>query len=89
MSCLTSSGYVNHWLISDNEKFHRIEEFNVNQSIFELNSGSIELIVKYGWIIKAILSGLATLFITWYIIYMDSNIPGINPPSPFRNSKTR
>ncbi|KOC66670.1 hypothetical protein WH47_00879 [Habropoda laboriosa] len=26
---------------------------------------------------------------TWFIIYKDSSVPGINPPSPFNPSKQR
>ncbi|XP_043474165.1 uncharacterized protein LOC122506183 [Leptopilina heterotoma] len=79
-------GYLGQWLFwESNEKSHR---FNENEN-FQFITTNNEVFDKYGWIMKATLSGLATLIITWYIIYKDSNIPGINPPSPFRNSKTR
>ncbi|XP_003425408.2 uncharacterized protein LOC100680185 [Nasonia vitripennis] len=49
----------------------------------------IEPLNRYSWLIKAVLSGLATTGITWFIIYEDSNVPGVNPPSPFSPSKKR
>lgn len=42
---------------------------------------------KYSWLIKATVSGLATTGITWFIIYEDSFVPGINPPSPFNSQR--
>ncbi|KAK0158881.1 hypothetical protein PV328_009821 [Microctonus aethiopoides] len=50
---------------------------------------TIKLLDKYGWLIKATLSGLGILGFTWFIVYKDSNIPGINPPSPFSPSKKK
>ncbi|XP_058803354.1 ADP-ribosylation factor-like protein 6-interacting protein 6 isoform X2 [Phymastichus coffea] len=49
----------------------------------------IEPLNRYSWLIKAVLSGLVTTGITWFIIYEDSNVPGVNPPSPFSPSKKR
>ncbi|XP_076283565.1 uncharacterized protein LOC143210531 isoform X1 [Lasioglossum baleicum] len=43
----------------------------------------------YGWLIKAAVSGLIMMGFTWFIIYKDSSIPGIDPPSPFSPSKYR
>ncbi|XP_076666708.1 uncharacterized protein LOC143368176 [Andrena cerasifolii] len=43
----------------------------------------------YGWLIRAALCGLIMMGFTWFIIYKDSSIPGINPPSPFSHSKPR
>lgn len=43
----------------------------------------------YGWLIKAAVCGLIMMGFTWFIIYKDSSIPGINPPSPFSPSKQR
>ncbi|KAG7204039.1 hypothetical protein KM043_001898 [Ampulex compressa] len=45
--------------------------------------------IRYEWFIKAAVSGLLMMCFTWFIIYKDSSIPGINPPSPFSPSKTR
>lgn len=44
---------------------------------------------KYGWLLKAMMSGLVITGFTWFILYKDSSIPGVNPPSPFSPSKQR
>lgn len=44
---------------------------------------------KYWWLMRAAMSGLVTTGFTWFIIYNDSSIPGVNPPSPFSPSKQR
>lgn len=44
---------------------------------------------NFGWFIKAFISGLSMMGFTWFIVYKDSNIPGINPPSPFSPSKNQ
>lgn len=50
------------------------------------------LIAFYGrfwWLLKATMSGLVITGFTWFILYKDSSIPGVNPPSPFSPSKQR
>lgn len=42
----------------------------------------ITMSTKYWWLIRAILSGMITTSLSWLIIYMDSRIPGIDPPFP-------
>uniref|UniRef100_A0A6E8W7C2 Uncharacterized protein n=1 Tax=Anopheles coluzzii TaxID=1518534 RepID=A0A6E8W7C2_ANOCL len=37
----------------------------------------------------AVAFGLLLSSFTWYIIYLDSSIPGVNPPTPFSASKKR
>ena len=44
---------------------------------------------SYGWLIRAAICGLIMMGFTWFIIYKDSSIPGINPPTPFSPSKQR
>ncbi|KAL0131669.1 hypothetical protein PUN28_002897 [Cardiocondyla obscurior] len=44
---------------------------------------------KYGWLLKATISGLVITGFSWLILYKDSSIPGVNPPSPFSPSKQR
>ncbi|XP_076235612.1 uncharacterized protein LOC143180005 [Calliopsis andreniformis] len=41
----------------------------------------------YGWLMRAAICGFLMMGFTWFIIYKDSSIPGINPPSPFSPSK--
>lgn len=44
---------------------------------------------QYNWLLKAMISGLVMTSFTWFILYKDSSIPGVNPPSPFSPSKQR
>uniref|UniRef100_A0A182NPI2 Uncharacterized protein n=1 Tax=Anopheles dirus TaxID=7168 RepID=A0A182NPI2_9DIPT len=37
----------------------------------------------------AVAFGLLLSSFTWYMIYLDSSIPGVNPPTPFSASKKR
>ncbi|XP_076657029.1 uncharacterized protein LOC143361487 isoform X1 [Halictus rubicundus] len=50
---------------------------------------SVSFFKTYGWLIKAAICGLIMTGFSWYIIYKDSSIPGIDPPSPFSPSKQR
>ncbi|XP_024946373.1 uncharacterized protein LOC112495179 isoform X2 [Cephus cinctus] len=72
-------------LASASEKF-----FNASRRYEEAVSDAvIGISSRYGWLIRAALSGLAMMGFTWFIIYKDSSIPGVNPPSPFSPSKQR
>lgn len=44
---------------------------------------------KYDWLLKAAMSGLMITSFSWFILYKDSSIPGVNPPSPFSPSRQR
>lgn len=44
---------------------------------------------RYGWLLKATMSGLVITGFTWFILYKDSSEPGVNPPSPFSPSRQR
>ncbi|XP_075237735.1 uncharacterized protein LOC142333966 isoform X2 [Lycorma delicatula] len=57
---------------------------NFLSSIF---SSIIELWIPVEWIIKPILIGLMMSFITWQIIYLDSDLPGVRPSTPFTYNK--
>ncbi|XP_043255306.1 uncharacterized protein LOC122399041 [Colletes gigas] len=66
-------------LTAMSEKFVNISQYddvNVMSLVFK----------PYGWLIKAAMSGLIMMSFTWFIIYKDSSVPGINPPSPFSPS---
>uniref|UniRef100_A0A2M4AMM8 Uncharacterized protein n=1 Tax=Anopheles triannulatus TaxID=58253 RepID=A0A2M4AMM8_9DIPT len=41
------------------------------------------------YVLYAIAFGLLVSAFTWYVIYLDSSIPGVNPPTPFSASKNR
>ena len=70
-------------LTTVNEKF-------VNTSQYDDVLNVMTSVVKtYGWLIRAAVCGLIMMGFTWFIIYKDSSIPGINPPSPFSPSNRR
>ncbi|XP_063972811.1 uncharacterized protein LOC135160317 [Diachasmimorpha longicaudata] len=48
-----------------------------------------QFIGKFGWFLKAAVSGLSLMGFTWFIVYKDSRIPGVNPPSPFSPGKRK
>ena len=43
--------------------------------------------VKYSRYWLPVLCGLLTTYFTWLIVYLDSNVPGVQPPSPLSPSK--
>lgn len=67
-----------------------ISEKFVNNSQYDDVVNVMTLFFKsYGWLIRAAICGLIMMGFTWFIIYKDSSIPGINPPTPFSPSKQR
>ncbi|XP_011636295.1 uncharacterized protein LOC105426670 [Pogonomyrmex barbatus] len=52
-------------------------------------NGLITFHGKYGWLLRAMISGLALTSFSWFIVYKDSRIPGVNPPFPFSPSRQR
>ncbi|XP_058066944.1 uncharacterized protein LOC131216464 [Anopheles bellator] len=41
------------------------------------------------YVLSALAFGLLVSSFTWYVVYLDSSIPGVNPPTPFSASKKR
>jgi hypothetical protein len=41
------------------------------------------------WLLCPVLAGLGMTVLTWYVIYTDSCIPGVKPPTPFSPTKNR
>lgn len=70
-------------LIAMSEKFVNISQYDDVVCVMTL------FLKTYGWLIRAAVCGLVMMGFTWFIIYNDSSIPGINPPSPFSPSKQR
>ncbi|XP_018319060.1 uncharacterized protein LOC108732645 [Agrilus planipennis] len=44
-------------------------------------------VAKYSQIWFPAICGLATTWFTWLIVYLDSRVPGVQPPSPLSPSK--
>ncbi|XP_078035393.1 uncharacterized protein LOC144469243 isoform X1 [Augochlora pura] len=70
-------------LTAVSERFVNISQYD------DVVNLTIPFFKMYGWLIKAAISGLIMMGFTWFIIYKDSSIPGINPPSPFSPSKQK
>lgn len=72
-------------LPADSERFfnssHRYAEAATNMVV--------TFYEKYDWLLKAAMSGLMITSFTWFILYKDSSIPGVNPPAPFSPSRQR
>ncbi|XP_043272067.1 uncharacterized protein [Venturia canescens] len=61
---------------------------NVSQEHADtMASGYVGITHKYSWLLRALLSGLGIVAFSWFIIYKDSDIPGVNPPIPFSPRK--
>ncbi|KZC06436.1 PREDICTED: uncharacterized protein LOC107194945 [Dufourea novaeangliae] len=97
----SASIFSNIYNIFDLSDTPSISKFNVNQltamsekfvnisQYDDVVNVTMLLFKTYGWLIKAATSGLIVMSFTWFIIYKDSSIPGINPPFPFSLSKQR
>lgn len=54
-----------------------------------------EMMLNYSWTTALkyssywfpLLCGLLTTYFTWLMVYLDSNVPGVQPPSPLSPSK--
>ncbi|CAG9860574.1 unnamed protein product [Phyllotreta striolata] len=53
----------------------------------EMFTYSWKTVVKYSSVWFPVLCGLLTTYFTWTIVYLDSKIPGVNPPSPLSPQK--
>ncbi|KAL6444870.1 hypothetical protein ACFW04_002117 [Cataglyphis niger] len=71
-------------LPADSERF-----FNMGQYAGAAINMLVIFYEKYDWLLKAAMSGLMITSFSWFILYKDSNIPGVNPPSPFSPSRQR
>lgn len=45
--------------------------------------------VKYSYIWVPAFCGILSTYFTWIMVYLDSNIPGVQPPSPLSPKKYR
>lgn len=44
-------------------------------------------VVKFSNIWLPTLCGILTTYFTWLMVYLDSDVPGVQPPSPFSPNK--
>ncbi|XP_049778492.1 uncharacterized protein LOC126175645 [Schistocerca cancellata] len=56
--------------------------------LLSLLSAVWHLAVDLKWFLIPFLTGLLITYVTWVVIYYDSKVPGVQPPSPFSASKT-
>jgi len=72
-------------LSADSERF-------ANASNGYAGAAAVILVTFYEqcrWFLQAIICGFLITSFTWFIIYKDSRIPGVNPPTPFSPSRQR
>lgn len=74
-------------VFDDNNLINKINKTHLYHDV--LYNNVVELTDNIGWLIKAGLSGLSVMGFTWFIVYKDSCIPGVDPPSPFSPSKNK
>ncbi|XP_072749424.1 uncharacterized protein [Anoplolepis gracilipes] len=72
-------------LPADSERF-----FNTSHQYAEAATNMLVTFYEtYDWLLKATMSGLLITSFTWFILYKDSSIPGVDPPFPFSPSRQR
>jgi hypothetical protein len=74
-----------------------VRQFFVERRLFSIeivtNDGKVmyhhawKNVVKYSSIWLPALCGVLTTYFTWMMVYLDSHVPGVQPPSPFSPNK--
>ncbi|XP_060522966.1 uncharacterized protein LOC132699970 [Cylas formicarius] len=52
-------------------------------------TNSWQTVVRYSHFWVPLLCGFLTTYFTWIFVYLDSNVPGVQPPSPLSPQKYR
>jgi hypothetical protein len=78
-----TSSFGTYKLLSDDT------EFKVSEVLLTSNSVVRDILGRFSWLLLPVLAGLGVTVLTWYMIYVDSCIPGIKPPTPFSPTKNR
>lgn len=78
-----TSSFGTHRLLSDDNKI------KISELLLTSNSVVRDYVDHLKWLLLPLLAGIGVTILTWNIIYIDSYIPGINPPTPFSPTKNR
>jgi hypothetical protein len=78
-----TSSFGTNKLLSDDTKF------KVSEVLLTSNSAVRDILGHFSWLLLPVLAGLGMTVLTWCMIYVDSCIPGIKPPTPFSPTKNR
>lgn len=79
-----TSSFGTYQLLSDDSKTKITE-------LFVTSNNAMRDILEHrvSWLLYPVLAGLGMTVLTWYVIYTDSCIPGVRPPTPFSPTKNR
>jgi hypothetical protein len=78
-----TSSFGTYKVLSDDTKSKVSEVFLTSNGVLR------DILGHFAWLLLPVIAGLGMTVLTWYMIYVDSYIPGIKPPTPFSPSKNR
>lgn len=78
-----TSSFGAYKLLSDDTKS------KVSEVLLTSNNVVRDILGHFSWLLFPVLAGLGMTVLTWCMIYVDSYIPGIKPPTPFSPAKNR
>jgi hypothetical protein len=78
-----TSSFGTYKVLSDDTKS------KISEVLLTSNSVVRDILGHFGWLLLPVIAGLGMTVLTWYMIYVDSCIPGIKPPTPFSPTKNR
>ncbi|KAJ4430700.1 hypothetical protein ANN_19291, partial [Periplaneta americana] len=78
-----SSSFGSYKLLSDESKT------KISELLLSSDSVVRDFLGHFNWLLLPLLAGLGMTALTWCMIYVDSCIPGVKPPTPFSPNKNR
>lgn len=78
-----TSSFGSYKLLSDESKT------KISELLLSSNNVVWDFVGHFNWLLLPLLAGLGMTVLTWYVIYADSCIPGVKPPTPFSPNKNR
>jgi hypothetical protein len=70
---------------------YRLLSDDSRTKISELISSNVmrDFLDHFNWFLLPVLAGLGMTALTWCMVYIDSCVPGIKPPTPLSPNKIR
>lgn len=90
---LTLHNYINNWIVLGKELYDLFyEDKLISYKTIEENGEAMwnyahVTITKSSTILLPLFCGLLMTVFTWIMIYLDSSVPGVKPPTPFSPEK--